>query len=290
MILFDKEIDIKTHYCKSFDKPLDEVDVPYINIQVKLNGCNANCLFCESKTGPKFNQDEYFYKLEKISKEVRIRKLNLTGGEPTLDFNLYRNILLETRKILPDVYLVTNTNGYNFEKIFEDDLYDQLDNIQLSRHHYEDDINNHILGTRSVSKKIIKEISRSLEDRRLLNLSCNLIHGYIDNEEEIFRYLEDSSEMNVEWVGFVSLIEINEYCKNNLIRFDDMKLEGNRFILTNKLSFKESCRCYSYFYLPLNKGFPLRVYNKQTKKSNERNTLTFNGDKFYIGYSEEVLI
>lgn len=289
MILFDKEIDIKTHYCSSFDKPLEEVEKPYINIQVKLNGCNADCLFCESKSGPKFKEDEYLSKLEKISKEVRIRKLNLTGGEPTLDFNLYKRILLKTRQLLPDVYLVTNTNGYNFEKIFEGDLYDQLDNIQLSRHHHDDGINSQILRTKSVSKEVIKEISSSLENRRLLNLSCNLIKGFIDDEKGVFKYLEDASEMNVEWVGFVTLIELNDFCKNNVIKFDDMKLEGERFILTNKLSFKESCKCFSYVYLP-DDGVPLRVYNKQTKKSTDRNTLTFSGDTFYIGYSDEILI
>jgi len=291
MILFNKKIELKTHYCRYFDDELEEVDEPYVNVQIKINGCNANCSFCNSKNGPSLDEDKYYSKLEKISEKVRIRKLNLSGGEPTLDFEKLKRILLKTREILPNVYMAINTNGYNFEKLFENDLYKIVDNIQLSRHHYVDEINNEILGFNSISKDIIHNISKELSNKRFLNLSCNLINGYIDDEKEIFNFLEESSKIDIRWVGFVTLISLNEYCENNIIKFNDMNLLNDRFVITNRFTFKNLCKCYGYVYIPTDGGDPIRVYNKQTEKSDDiKNILVFDGENFNIGFTNNVLI
>lgn len=290
MILFNKEIELKTHYCQLFDYDLEPVKNPYINVQVKIKGCNANCVFCESKEPGKFNEKKYIEKLKLISEKVRIRKLNFTGGEPVLDIDRLERLIKQTKEIIPNIYIVINTNGYNFEKLFEKEIHKLVHNIQLSRHHYKDEINNKILGFESVSSENIKSISKELEYKRLLNLSCNLINGYIDNETEVFKYLDEASSLDIRWVGFVTLIPLNKFCEDNRIRFNDLKLEGDRFIMTKHWKFKTMCQCFSYVYIPSDLGDPIRVYNKITEKGETKNILVFDGENFNVGFSNEVVI
>jgi pyruvate-formate lyase-activating enzyme len=290
MILFNKKIELKTQHCQLFDYDISPVRCPYVNIQVKIKGCNANCDFCESKDKGTFNEDKYFEKLKLISKKIRIYKLNFTGGEPTINFERLKRLVLKTREILPDAFMVINTNGYNFEKLFENDFYKNLDSIQLSRHHYIDKINNKILGFQSISKEIIKLISSKLETKRMFSLSCNLLRGYIDNEVEIFKYLEDSAYMDVRWVGFVTLIPLNQYCINNNIKFEDLNLKSDRLVLTKHWKNGEKCECSNYVYIPTDLSDPIRVYNKRTARTDINFILVFDGENFNAGFTNNFLI
>jgi molybdenum cofactor biosynthesis enzyme MoaA len=291
MILFNKEIDLKTHYCQNFNDALEPADVPYVNVQVKIKGCNADCVFCEFKEPGTFDEDKYAEKLKLISDKVSIRKLNFTGGEPTLNIERLKRLIIKTKEIIPKVYIAINTNGYNFEKLFEEGIDKLVGNIQLSRHHYKDEINNKILGFNSVSKDTIKSISSGLEYKRLLNLSCNLINGYIDSKEEVFKYLDAASSMDVRWVGFVTLIPLNKYCEDNRIRFNDLNIfESERFIMTKHWKYFDKCQCFGYVYIPTDLGDPIRVYNKITEKSDIKNILVYDGENFTIGFSDDVLI
>lgn len=290
MILFDKEIQPRTYYCQLFDNELDRVENPYINIQVKIKGCNANCLFCESKENGTFDEDKYIEKLKLISEKVPINKLNFSGGEPTLNFERLKRLIIKTKEILPEVLIAINTNGYNFEKLFEENIHKLVSNIQLSRHHYIDEINDKILGVKTVTSDVIKSISSSLEDKRLLNLSCNLIKGYIDNEKEVFKYLDEASIIDIRWVGFVTLIPLNEYCKDKYIKFEDLNLENKRLVFTQHWKFEKKCQCFCYVYVPSDLGDPIRVYNKKTEKADLKNILVFDGENFNIGFSNNILI
>lgn len=288
MILHNKEVYPKTIYCLT-DGVSDEVKRPFFNIQVKLNGCNANCEFCISKTGKKFNEDLFFDKLTEIREKTFIKKLNLTGGEPTMNFELYNRVVMKLRELLPETFIVLNTNGYNFEKVFESGSYEYLNNVQLSRHHYIDEINNDILGFKSVPKERIKEINKNLS-HKFLNLSCNLIKGHIDKEVEVYKYLEDAGSLGIRWVGFVSLIPLNNFCKENYIDFEDLNLTSERLILTDSHSLKDTCKCADYIYIPKDLGYPIKVYNKIVKKSNVKHILVFDGENFNIGFDGELLV
>lgn len=290
MILFDKEILPRQHYCQLFDYEPSVVENPYINVQVKIKGCNADCLFCESKEGGIFDEDKYFDKLQKISEKVRINKLNFTGGEPTINFDRLKRLVNKTKEIIPDVYIAINTNGYNFERLFDEGVYEKVGNIQLSRHHYIDDINDKILGFNSVSANVIQSVSSKLENKRLLNLSCNLIKGYIDNESDVLKYLDEASLLDIRWVGFVTLIPLNGYCEDNRVLFEDIKIDNKRFVFTKHWKLEDKCQCYGWVYIPSDLGDPIRVYNKRTEKASLKHILTFDGENFNIGFSNDFLI
>ncbi len=290
MILFNKEIEPRTHFCQLFDSDPTEVEIPYINVQVKIKGCNADCSFCTSKESGTFDEDKYFEKLKDISERIPINKVNFTGGEPTLNIERLKSLVIKTRELLPKSIIAINTNGYNFEKLFEENLHEIVDNIQLSRHHYNDKINDEILGFKSVTGEIIKSISSKLENKRLLNLSCNLIKGYIDNDKEVFRYLDEASKIDVTWVGFVTLISLNNYCEDNQVKFEDLDLKNERLVFTKHWKFGNKCQCYGWVYVPKDLGDPIRVYNKRTENVELKQILVFDGENFNVGFSGEVLV
>lgn len=287
MILFNKEIFPRTHYCQLFDNDIELVTNPYINIQIKIKGCNANCLFCESKESGIFDENKFIEKYRLLANEIRIQKINMTGGEPTLNIDRLKRIIKEIKKI-NDPIIVINTNGYNLEKLFEDNINDMVDIIQVSRHHYIDEINNKILGFKSVSKDIIKSLTPNIR-RRSLSLSCNLIKGYIDSPNEVYKYLEEASNIGIKWVGFVTLIPLNDYCKENQIKFSDFNFKDDRLILTKHFKDGNVCQCYNYFYVPEDLSEPVKVYNKQTENTPSK-FIIFDGENFTIGFGGEILI
>jgi len=276
----------KTKHCQLHNYDLVDVKDPYINIQVKLKGCNADCLFCENKKGGDFNDDIFLNKLKLISEKFRINKINFSGGEPTLNFPKLENLIYKTKELLPDSYIVVNTNGYNLKKLFEK-LHEQVNNIQLSRHHYIDEINNKILGFKAPSKELIKDIASTNKDKKHLSLSCNLIKGYIDNKNDIYKYIEDSSSLGIKWIGFVTLIPLNQYSIDNKIEFDF----GNERSFLNKCwNSGEFCSCSDYIYIPEDLSEPVLVYNiKRTGELKNSHVLTYDDNVFKLGYSNDII-
>ncbi len=77
-------------------------------------------------------------------------------------------ICTEAKKIFPLVKTSVNTNGSRLKDL---EGIDVLDNIALSRHHYDDEINNQIFGINTADTDILD----SFKDKHKLHLSCNLI-------------------------------------------------------------------------------------------------------------------
>ena len=65
------------------------------SILIKINyHCNNNCIFCHEK---KENSEITLEEFDKIIKNNNIKKVYLSGGEPTLNKNLFQ--ILEKRLI-----------------------------------------------------------------------------------------------------------------------------------------------------------------------------------------------
>lgn len=291
--LFGKEISIRSHYCKFYDNELEPITEPYVNIYVRSKGCNAKCKFCEfADTASIFDYDKYLYILNEIKDKVKIKKFSFTGGEPTLNYKQFQNLVKITRENYKDSAFVLNSNGLNLDKLTTDlETYNEIDSIALSRHHYLDKKNNEILGFKSASKKELKIIQENSKNKNILHLSCNLIKGYIDSKEEIYNFLEFASSIGIQSVGFVSLMPINDYCKENLIDFNTLDLVNDRFNLTKVWSYENYCKCNNYVYIPKNLNNVIKVYYKNTYNPFDVNTnLSFDGKNLKIGFTDNIII
>lgn len=132
-----------------------------------------------------------------------------------------------------------NTNGSKLELL----SHPAIHRIALSRHHYEDDVNNSIFGI---------DIGNPLKESSLLDkiaITCNLIKGYVDCTTEAYKMLNFVATNNVEDMSFVGLMVFNDFCRD---RFTPLKvLSFNQDVLcTKNLCYEVAgvCQCSNYVY------------------------------------------
>jgi molybdenum cofactor biosynthesis enzyme MoaA len=287
--IFNKEINLKSHYCSLFGETPDKIEIPYINLYVKLNQCNAKCPFCIYQDGNQFNQQKFIQILTELKQKIIIQKIAITGGEPTLNWDQFKSVINISKEISPKSELTLNTNGTNWDKLF-DETYKVFDYIHLSRHHYNDSINNKIFGITTPSSIEIKNSPKSHNHQ--IHLKCVLMKDYIDNEKKLFKYLDWSNLVEINDVGLNTLMPVNEFSNRNLVKLDDRKLIGKNFTVSKKFErCGEGCECYNYIYLPENEfRNPIRVYHKNTYNPTQiTETLVFDGENLTTGFGGEII-
>lgn len=291
--LFNKEITLRDKYCSFFGNVGSDITEPYVNLYVRFKGCNATCLFCEyQEIANYFNFDKYKEVLKEIqNKNIELRKIAYTGGEPTLNYNRFKDVLSYTRNELPNNYISLNTNGINLVKMFNDNTVDDLDCIALSKHHYINERNDKILGFKSISNEEIFNFQSNYRNKELLQFSCNLIKDEIDTYDEVIKFLENANNLDIYNCGIVSLIPVNDYCKENYIDINIFDLNDNFY---NSKQFEDvgHCMCKNYLYTPTNfKGEHVKIYLKNHYKNQDiTNTLLFDGEHLRYGFGEDNII
>jgi pyruvate-formate lyase-activating enzyme len=95
MELFGHDVNIKTQNCGFYDNTPTERDLDLIALFVRFKGCNASCTFCEyMDDASHFDLIKYREVLEYLKEKVWVHKINLTGGEPTLNWKLFKKLPL----------------------------------------------------------------------------------------------------------------------------------------------------------------------------------------------------
>lgn len=292
--LFGKEISLRTHNCSLFGNEGTELEDPYVNLYVRTKFCDAKCKFCiYADDASKYNESKFISILKEILPKIKIRKVAISGGEPTLYWDNFKSIANLVKEYTPHSELSMNTDGFRLKKLFNDPIYKEFDYIHISRHHWDDKINDEIFGTKTPTGEEIKEISSMSVNDHQLQFRTNLIKGYIDDKEKVFRFLDWSNSIGVNTIGLVSLMPVNQYSKDNYIWFHIKELIGERFHLTKNWSYKGACECFNYIYMPPEDQFrrPIRVYHKNTYKPSDVNeTLVFDGQNLTLGFGGEIIV
>jgi MoaA/NifB/PqqE/SkfB family radical SAM enzyme len=286
--LFGQDVLIKDYYCALDDNPPSKIFSPYINLYVQItNNCNAGCAFCcnQNKNNFIFDIDKFYKVIEEILKTVDIRKISFTGGEPTLYMPFLSKALHFVKEISPDTFTVINTNGSNLVKVGE--LSDVLNSVAVSRHHYNDEINEKIFGSSLVATS---DDLKQFPHKEILHLSCNLMKDYIGNEEEIYKYLEFADSVGCDDVGFVTLMKINNYCEQQFINFADLNLKNDNMYVSKNWNNNGNCKCRNYLYVADSTNV-IRVYSRYyVKQNNCESNLVFNGQYLRQGFIGKIII
>ena len=233
----------------------------YINI---TNACNARCKFCSNEANKNYG-DLDLVELKNILDQVhdKISRFSISGGETLL----YPEKLEKLLDLLDNynIRITLNTNGV-FLKDNVDLLnkYNNIESIQLSRHHYLDDKNNSVFQVKTIPFNEVIEIKEKLNGD--LRINCLLIKDYIDSKEEVVKFLEETSKSEISQVGFISMMKVNDFTKDNFVNYKDIVKEFNDdFSLTKKMCDGDRCSCDNYIYVAEN-GKPIFVYFRYTKK------------------------
>ena len=282
--VLNKPIKVKTFDCTG------GYSDPRVNIFVRMtNKCNANCKFCSDKSCgrvPKeFNVSKLLDIIEEIERnEITVNKLNITGGEPSIAPHIKILSLLES---IPDyIHVHLNTNGVSDESRDLMKL-DRWNSISMSVHHYSIPKIMEIYG---IKKLPINYLNFNEIDLSKVNFSCNLIKGYIDSYKEILQFCKSARKMKIKRVGFVGLMPVNQYSKENNIRFHHLPIPkedlDNDWVWEGSLCRSKICNCRNYKY----KG--MEVYFRETlDTSYNESALVYDGQNLYQGFnSKEVII
>lgn len=263
-----------------------------VNLFVKVtNSCNSHCLFCSNasslRTDKRFNVDKLFKVIREIkSKGIILNRINITGGEPSVVPSLVRDIVqrLISEKI-DDVHLHLNTNGLlpdsqNLMQI------ERWDSISISLHHFE---------IKRLSELYGCPISSSAFDfdgidKQRLNVSCNLIKGYVDSLDTIGRMLDFVLDLGIPRIGFVALMKINDYCKKHFIDIDKFNLEDIPHVyFTKSMNRGANCKCSNYLYNRDTKVLEIYMRNYSNPFYCE-SSLVFDGEFLRQGFHDNNII
>ena len=99
--------------------------------------------------------------------------------------------------------------------------------------------------------------------------------------------MDKSFDLGIELIGFVSLMPINDFCKENFVDFNKLNLDSDRFIMTKEFKYKNQCKCNNYLYIPekiIDKV--VRVYYKNTFKPGKLfHGIIYDGEYLKTGFN-----
>lgn len=249
------------------------------NLYIRLTtACNAKCPFCNKNTK---NTNINLKALENLLIEIKnnnvpLSRVSITGGEPLLFPSLFEETVSLIFSILPSINLTVNTNGYNLDKIKIDE---KISGIHISRHHFDDSINNCIFGFDTIKKEEILSLSKNY--KKQIRLNCLLIKSYIDSKETITEYLETFNGLYK--IGFVSLMPINEYSVLHFVDFKDITFDERFLAISSQSNISRSqiknCECSNFLFLQKD-GKTTQIYMRKTcnLKPEEIAAFVFEGD------------
>lgn len=290
-IIFSKNVKIKQFGCGSLNIPGAKI-ASSANIFVKVtNGCNAKCKFCSNSNMLPTTSNFDLPKLITIIKEfqnkgIKVNRVSITGGEPSLVPEIIEDILDEFSKSEnKHIHLHLNTNGVHkyAKQLIQNPRWNS---ISISIHHYNFDRLSEIYSL-PISDKVFDYEGI---DKNIINISCNLIKGYIDNYEEVHKMLNFAIDLDFPRIGFVSLMKTNQYSEDNYIDFDDISFESiPNVYFTKSMNRGQDCKCSNYLYTKELKI--LEIYGRNYMNYiNSESSFVYNGQNLIQGFHDDNII
>jgi cyclic pyranopterin phosphate synthase len=192
--------------------------VDYLRVSV-TERCNFRCNYCMPEKPFSWVPKENLLKFEelflfiKVAIDEGVKKIRITGGEPTLreDLDSFIRMIYNYN---PDIDLAMTSNGYLLE-----DRAKGLKDAGLKRINISLDSLNLVtagkIANKNVLKKVLAGIEKSLEVG--LKVKINMVPMRGVNAQEMLDILEYSKERNMT-VRFIEYME-NEYASSDLVEF-----------------------------------------------------------------------
>lgn len=253
--VFGKDINMRDYLCSTNKDEYPLKANPSLRLYVKVtDDCNAKCKFCvneSSKDNGKIDIIKLEYVIRYLYEKGLLHGVSLSGGEPMVYPDTVNDIIQMVYRIDPNIEVQLSTNGLNFRKLLEFDNVNNLESIHLSKHHYDEEINQSIFHSRKVaSEDDIIYVQEGLKDKKIININTLVMKGYIDSLKEIKAMLNYVGRLGIYKDGFVSLMKCNEFARDRFINFNEIfnNLDKN-FFLSHHFYSKGYCECVDGLYL-----------------------------------------
>jgi len=295
--IFNNELLVRDSLCGPTEQSRFEVE-PSLRLYIKLTDfCNANCKFCANGNCNDFGTID-LQKLEYVIrylKEInRLHSIAITGGEPMINPDKVNDILNLIWSIDQNIEIQISTNGLNLRQLAYMDNINNLESIHISRHHYNDDINQEIFSSKTIcTTDDIMFLQDQLKDKQIVNINTLVMKDYIDNLDEIKKMLDYVGDTSVYKNGFVSLMKCNDFAKEHFINYNDIfnNLDSS-FLLAHHFYSEKYCECIDGIYTS-KKGKLVEFYARMVKECDCPYTtqLVYTSDnKLTAGFGKKVLL
>ena len=269
--LFGKKVDVCNRLCSINGKEPDTKKVK-LDLYIKVTDlCNAHCSVCSNKGNEKDSKLDYKkleYVIRGLNEQGRLGRIAITGGEPFLDVDRLNRVLNIVYAANPDAVVTINTNGFRIKECLDLDNINQVSGIHISRHHYRDSINDEFFEIKTASRTDIRDVVKKSGNPSLIRLNCMLMNKYINNINEVTRYLEMAANLKVNHAGFISLMPYNEESIKEYIDFTDIFSDvPERYQIISNTKDLDICECTNGVYLS-NNGRVVPFYARKVKELN----------------------
>ena len=215
--------------------------------------CAASCFFCIAKnirSTARIDLKKLEYVLRRLKDENIVRGVSITGGEPFTDVKL----LDETITLVFDVLgqgteISLNTNGFALHRMHELRGLERLDALHISRHHDDDEINNHMFGMKMPGHEELRRILRSVSYRDLFVLNCLLLKGGIATPEDAHRFLDFAIDVGAGKVSFITPTPVNDDVAVRRVDYSQvLRPDDPALLFTRGYTDYGFCRCQDGVY------------------------------------------
>lgn len=192
-------------------------EINYLRISLTDN-CNLRCIYCTPDLIHKKNDILSFEDISKIidvAKDLEIKKIRLTGGEPLLRKDLC-DIIKKIKKVgIDEIYLTTN--GTLLAEKIEDLKKAGLRGVNISLDTMDEKIFHKITRGGDI-KKVLEGIEKSLKLDLKIKINSVIVKGVNENFEDLVKLTKDK---NLD-VRFIELMPIGEGKKYQGINNEDI--------------------------------------------------------------------
>lgn len=188
----EKLIPYKDNLCSKYAEKM---------ISIKLTSkCNAKCSFCVDRggytpTNTHNGRPEIEKIIESANKYKDYKTVIITGGEPFLCFPFLIGLLKGLRKTKKR--LVVNTNGSLLCPEYVKELNGLIDELQISIHHPDEEINNKIFGFKFDKN----DINKPYVHFEMIKLSLKYADFNVSINSCFNKYLKYHDRIELEWLA-----------------------------------------------------------------------------------------
>ncbi len=174
-----------------------------MNLSIIVPGsCNAKCAFCFWKEVPVC--DGYLNILDGVLGNAPSGEfsLSLTGGEPTISSMYFDILQLVTKHKNRFTKVVLTTNGFNLNPM---SIYNVVDHVNISRHHYDDTENDNIFrctGGTGVSCTVNLRQQCFLLNRHAIDVTLNCVLGSLRDADDVIKFIEYAKDVGASAIAF----------------------------------------------------------------------------------------